>query len=146
MADVEPLARYFVQQHASQLGIGVVEITPEFLECLFQYPWPGNVRELENSIRSAVIYSREGKMTVETLPAHVVDCISGPASDPSVAAFFAVRKGESLEDRIEVTEKDIIEQALLNNNFSRTNTAKHLKISRVTLYNKMRKHRILPER
>ena len=146
MADVEPLARYFVQQHASQLGIGVVEITPEFLECLFQYPWPGNVRELENSIRSAVIYSRDGKMTVETLPTHVVDCISGPASDPSVAAFFAVRKGESLEDRIEVTEKDIIEQALLNNNFSRTNTAKHLKISRVTLYNKMRKHRILPER
>ena len=146
LPDIEPLARYFVYQHASQLGIEVVEITPQFLECLFQYPWPGNVRELENSIRSAVIYSRDGKMTADTLPTHVVDCISGPANDPSVAAFFAVRKGESLENRIEVTEKDIIEQALLNNNFSRTNTAKNLKISRVTLYNKMRKYGILPER
>lgn len=144
--DIEPLARYFVHQHASQLGIEVVEITPEFLECLFQYPWPGNVREMENSIRSAVIYSRDGKMTADTLPTHVVDCISGPANDPSVAAFFAVRKSESLGNRIEVTEKDIIEQALLNNNFSRTNTAKNLKISRVTLYNKMRKYGILPER
>ncbi|MEJ7594859.1 MAG: sigma-54 dependent transcriptional regulator [Planctomycetaceae bacterium] len=146
MPDIEPLARYFVHRHASQLGIEVVEITPEFLECLLQYPWPGNVREMENAIRSAVIYSRDGKMTVDTLPTHVIDCISGPANDPSVAAFFAVRKGESLENRIEVTEKDIIEQALLNNNFSRTNTAKHLKISRVTLYNKMRKYGILPER
>lgn len=146
MPDIEPLARYFVHRHASQLGIEVVEITPEFLDCLLQYPWPGNVREMENAIRSAVIYSRDGKMTADTLPTHVVDCISGPANDPSVAAFFAVRKGESLENRIEVTEKDIIEQALLNNNFSRTNTAKHLKISRVTLYNKMRKYGILPER
>lgn len=146
MPDIEPLARYFVHRHASQLGIDVVEIVPEFLECLLQYPWPGNVREMENAIRSAVIYSRGGVMTPDTLPTHVVDCISGPANDPSVAAFFAVRKGESLENRIEVTEKDIIEQALLSNNFSRTNTAKHLGISRVTLYNKMRKYGILPER
>ncbi len=146
MPDIEPLARYFVHLHASQLGIEVTEITQEFLECLLQYPWPGNVREMENAIRSAVIYSRDGIMTPDTLPTHVIDCISGPANDPSVAAFFAVRKGESLENRIEVTEKDIIEQALLNNNFSRTNTAKHLKISRVTLYNKMRKYGIMPER
>jgi transcriptional regulator with PAS, ATPase and Fis domain len=146
MPDIEPLARFFVHRHASELGIEVVEITPEFLDCLLQYPWPGNVREMENAIRSAVIYSRDGKMTADTLPTHVVECISGPANDPSVAGFLAARKGESLENRIEVTEKDIIEQALLNNNFSRTNTAKNLKISRVTLYNKMRKYGILPER
>ena len=146
MPDIEPLARYFVHHHAAQLRIEVVEITQEFLECLLQYPWPGNVREMENAIRSAVIYSRNGKMTADTLPTHVIDCISGPANDPSVAAFFAVRKGESLENRIEVTEKDIIEQALLNNSFSRTNTAKNLGISRVTLYNKMRKYGIFPKR
>jgi DNA-binding NtrC family response regulator len=146
LPDIEPLARYFVHLHASQLGIDVVEIDPEFLECLLQYPWPGNVREMENSIRSAVIYSQDGRMTVDTLPIHVVEGTAGPANDPSVAAFFAVRKGESLENRIELTEKDIIEQALLSNNFSRTNTARHLGISRVTLYNKMRKYGILPER
>ena len=36
-----------------------------------------------------------------------------------------------------------IEQALLRNNFSRTNTARNLGISRVTLYNKMRKYGML---
>jgi transcriptional regulator with PAS, ATPase and Fis domain len=146
LPDVEPLARFFVHQHASNLGIDVVEITPEFLDCLLNYPWPGNVREMENAIRSAVIYSHDGRMTPDTLPSHVVDGHAGPGNDPSVAAFFSVRRGESLENRIELTEKDIIEQALLSNSFSRTNTAKHLGISRVTLYNKMRKYGILPER
>ena len=146
LPDIEPLARFFVHHHASNLGIDVVEITPEFLECLLSYPWPGNVREMENAIRSAVIYSLDGRMMADTLPSHVIEGHAGPGNDPSVAAFFAVRRGESLENRIELTEKDIIEQALLSNSFSRTNTAKHLGISRVTLYNKMRKHGILPER
>lgn len=146
LPDIEPLARYFVHQHAAALGIEVVEISSEFLECLLSYPWPGNVREMENAIRSAVIYSQDGRMTPETLPTHIVDGTAGPANDPSVTAFFSGRRGESLEDRIEVTEKDIIEQALLSNNFSRTNTARHLGISRVTLYNKMRKYGILPLR
>lgn len=144
--DIEPLARYFVHRHAAQMEIDVVEITPEFIECLLKYPWPGNVREMENAIRSAVIYSHDGRMTLDTLPTHIVEGTAGPSNDPSVAAFLGIRKGESLENRIDLTEKDIIEQALLSNNFSRTNTARNLGISRVTLYNKMRKYGILPER
>lgn len=146
MPDIEPLARYFVHRHASQMEIDVVEITSEFIECLLRYPWPGNVREMENAIRSAVIYSHEGRMTLDTLPTHIVEGTAGPSNDPSVAAFLGIRKGESLENRIDLTEKDIIEQALLSNNFSRTNTARNLGISRVTLYNKMRKYGILPEK
>lgn len=146
LPDIEPLARYFVHHHAAQMGIEVRAIADEFLESLMQYPWPGNVREMENAIRSAVIYSHDGNLTAECLPMHIVEGAAGPANDPSVQAFFAGRKGESLENRIEFTEKDIIEQALLTNNFSRTNTARHLGISRVTLYNKMRKYGILPER
>jgi len=146
LPDIEPLARFFVHHHASILSVDIVEIAPDFIECLLSYPWPGNVREMENAIRSAVIYSQNGIMTVDTLPTHVVEGTAGPANDPSVTAFFAVRRGESLENRIELTEKDIIEQALLSNNFSRTNTARHLGISRVTLYNKMRKYGMMPER
>jgi DNA-binding NtrC family response regulator len=101
---------------------------------------------MENAIRSAVIYSQNGRMTLDTLPIHVIEGTAGPANDPSVTAFFSVRRGESLENRIELTEKDIIEHALVSNNFSRTNTAKHLGVSRVTLYNKMRKYGIMPER
>lgn len=143
LPDIEPLARYFVHYHAGQLGIDILDVEEEFIERLLQYPWPGNVRELENAIRSAVIYSQQGRMTSDCLPTHIVAGNAGPANDPSVSGFFSVRRGESLENRMEVTEKEMIEQALLKNNFSRTNTARHLGISRVTLYNKMRKYGML---
>ena len=125
------------------LGIDVLDVAEDFVEALLQYPWPGNVRELENAIRSAVIYSQSGRMTVECLPTHILAGKAGPANDPSVSGFFSVRRGESLENRMELTEKEMIEQALLRNNFSRTNTARNLGISRVTLYNKMRKYGML---
>jgi DNA-binding NtrC family response regulator len=143
LPDIEPLARYFVHYHAGQLGIDILDVEEDFIERLLQYPWPGNVRELENAIRSAVIYSQQGRMTSDCLPTHIVAGNAGPANDPSVSGFFSVRRGESLENRMEVTEKEMIEQALLKNNFSRTNTARHLGISRVTLYNKMRKYGML---
>ena len=52
-------------------------------------------------------------------------------------------KAKELGNQIAQTEKDIIEQALFKNNFSRTHTAKDLGISRVTLYNKMKKFGLL---
>ncbi len=146
LPDIEPLARYFVHLHAAQLGIDVIEVVPEFIQALQMYPWPGNVRELENAVRSAVIYSTDGKLIPDALPQHILEGSCGPANDPSVAGFFAAKNGESLGNRMEMTEKDMIEQALLNHNFSRTNTARHLGISRVTLYNKMRKYGIMPDR
>jgi len=146
LPDIEPLARYFVHYHAGQLGVDILDVEEDFVERLLQYPWPGNVRELENAIRSAVIYSQHGRMTSDCLPTHIIAGNAGPANDPSVSGFFSVRRGESLENRMEITEKEMIEQALVKNNFSRTNTARQLGISRVTLYNKMRKYGMLTDK
>lgn len=146
LPDIEPLARYFVHLHASRHGIGQLEISQEFLQSLLTYPWPGNVREMENAIRSAVIYSQNGMLTAETLPPHVISGMAGPGNDPSVSMLMGGTTDSTLENRIELTEKDIIEQALLENSFSRTRTAKQLGISRVTLYNKMKKYDMMPKR
>ena len=146
LPDVEPLVRYFVHLHGFRHQIDVVNITDEFIERLVTYPWPGNVREMENAIRSAVIYSQGGRLTVDTLPPNIIAGAAGPGNDPSVAAMPGSRRGNSLGNRIELTEKDIIEQALLSNGFSRTRTAKQLGISRVTLYNKMKKYDMMPNK
>jgi DNA-binding NtrC family response regulator len=45
----------------------------------------------------------------------------------------------SLEARVDVLERRIIEDCLARNNFRRKETAAELGISRVTLYNKMKK-------
>ena len=49
----------------------------------------------------------------------------------------------SLEARVDVLERRIIEDALQRNNFRRKETAAELGISRVTLYNKMKKFGLL---
>ena len=47
---------------------------------------------------------------------------------------------QSLSSQVALTEKEIIEQALFANNYSKTKTAQSLGISRVTLYNKLKKY------
>ena len=49
----------------------------------------------------------------------------------------------TLEARVDVLERRIIEDCLQRNNFRRKETAAELGISRVTLYNKMKKFGLL---
>ncbi|APZ96691.1 Transcriptional regulatory protein ZraR [Fuerstiella marisgermanici] len=146
LPDIEPLARHFVNLHAASHSITINKIDDAFIAALVRYPWPGNVREMENAIRSAVIYSQQGILTADTLPpnvlaGHVDETNAGGSSEESeIAALASQLPSESLGNRMELTEKQMIEQALLNNRFSRTKTAEQLGISRVTLYNKMKKY------
>ena len=144
--DIESLARHFVRLHGEKHDIQITEITASFIESLIRYPWPGNVREMENAIRSAVIYSQNGRLTASTLPPNIVAGSAGPVNGGEKTIPLSRRRFESLGNRIELTEKQIIEQSLSNNSFSRTQTAKQLGISRVTLYNKMKKYGLMPER
>ena len=150
-ADIEPLARKFVEQLAKTHGVQITRVDRSFIEALLLYPWPGNVRELENVVRRAVIYSRDGALTSEQLPAHILSRQAGPTNDPSVrlhdtdrnlsmAAALEDDDEQSLGAQLALSERDIIEQTLFRNSFSRTNSAKDLGISRVTLYNKMKKY------
>lgn len=75
---------------------------------------------------------------------------SGRLSSPSqVGAHVHLNEGPirlSLEEQLQVLERRIIEDSLRRNNYRRSDTARELGISRVTLYNKMKKLGILPRR
>lgn len=139
--DIVPLAKKFIRKFAQQHGVEIQRVDNDFYELLLDYPWPGNVRELEHVVQRAVIYCRGGALTAEQLPPHILLGEAGPTNDPSVKlAGRGIEKDVSLEAQVALTEKDLIEEALLRNNFSRTNTARELGISRVTLYNKMKRY------
>lgn len=53
--DILPLARFFLQRHASENGRPIPELSPEACKRMEEYPWPGNVRELENVMQRAMI-------------------------------------------------------------------------------------------
>ncbi|GIX03822.1 MAG: acetoacetate metabolism regulatory protein AtoC [Planctomycetaceae bacterium] len=153
--DIIPLARKFIAQFTLKHGVRVEQTDPAFFQALLDYPWPGNVRELEHVVQRAVIYCREGILLPQHLPSHILDRAVGPANDPTAALGLqsqasqapipqspsSIHKG--LMGQIALTEREIIEQTLLKNNFSRTRTARELGISRVTLYNKMKKYGLL---
>ena len=142
--DIARLARKFVQQFSESHGIPVDDVTGEFLDSLLGYPWPGNVRELEHVVQRAVIYCREAVLKRDQLPRHILAGTAGPTNDPSVdLGSDSLEADASLEAQVALSEKEIIGQALSRNNFSRTNTAKDLGISRVTLYNKMKRYELM---
>jgi DNA-binding NtrC family response regulator len=142
--DIIPLAKKFIAKFGEKHSIPIHSIDDAVLEALLSYPWPGNVRELEHVMQRAVIYCRNGQLSREHLPPHLLSGRVGPTNDASVQLGTSpVHSTHSLECQVAVSEKEIIEQALLKNNFSRTRTAVDLGISRVTLYNKMKKYQML---
>lgn len=149
--DIVPLARKFIQQFSIKHGIRVEHIEPAVFQGLLDYPWPGNVRELEHVIQRAVIYCREGVLRLSHLPPNILSGSAGPTNDPTVVLPSGPHPGvapvrvddASLGGQMALTEKEIIEQTLFKNSFSRTKSAKELGISRVTLYNKMKKYGML---
>lgn len=55
IGDVLPLARFFLQRHASENSRAIPELSKEAIARLESYSWPGNVRELENVMQRALI-------------------------------------------------------------------------------------------
>lgn len=142
--DIIPLAQKFIRQFALKHQVRIEGVDPGFLDALVSYPWPGNVRELEHVIQRSVIYCRDRILNLANLPSHILSGTAGPTNDATVVlpgnASPARVPERSLGGQIALTEKEIIEQTLFKNSFSRTKTAKELGISRVTLYNKMKRY------
>jgi len=135
--DIEFLARNFVFAHARKLGVPIRDIEDSFIDSLRRYAWPGNVRELENVVRRAVLYCQRGSLSVADLPSPL-----RPSDNPQPDRENEPRKN-TLETRVGAIERQIIQDSLRRNANRRQVTASELGISRVTLYNKMKKFGLL---
>ncbi|MFL6659728.1 MAG: sigma-54-dependent transcriptional regulator [Massilia sp.] len=146
LADLEVLtaailARLAVPGQRAALGPGV-------LEMLRAYSFPGNVRELENIIERALAFANDGLIEVGDLSlkgARVSASVASPeavpvpetppaqatpvAPTPPTAAPAPVPLPNSLPDYLEQVERDIIQRALAQTNFNRTQAAQLLGIS-----------------
>ncbi len=98
------------------------------------YSWPGNVRELKNAIDHAFVTVSGNCLTLLDLPPEVR---LPPSQTPS-------GKPASLITPQEEAERTRILEALQKAKGSKTNTAKLLGISRVTLWKKLHRLGIHP--
>ena len=81
-----------------------------------------------------MILAREGTLTTEHLPMR----IKGYHAHEPGKSLSGKGLDENLKNISARLEKELIMDALARTNYSRTETAKLLKISRKTLFNKMR--------
>ncbi len=136
--DIEPLARGLVCRYTAQLGKEPFDISPEALAALEAYPWPGNIRELDNVMRQAVLLSRSTVL----LSRHLPDWVRKGAVASDQTATAARRP---LGSEREAAEKGLIRRVLADHRQSRTRAARELGISRVTLYQKIKKYGLAPK-
>ncbi len=123
--DIPLLANHFLQEYRDAFGKPVTGIDPETLEILVHYPFPGNVRELENIIERAVVIGDGSTIRPQDLP-------------PDLQKLSISSLDEQGWVSLEEKEREYIQQVLIKTRYNRKEAAAVLKISRTTLWRKMK--------
>jgi transcriptional regulator with PAS, ATPase and Fis domain len=130
-ADIEPLARHFLQEASRDLKRLVVDLEPAALDRLRRYDWPGNVRELRSVVRRAVVIGETARITVADLAG-----LEEPTAPMVQLPERSPRRPGSEAERVALLA------ALNRTQENITLTAQELGVSRVTMYRMLRRHRI----
>jgi two-component system response regulator HydG len=129
--DVPVLARFFLMRFAQRFGVTDVPASEELLDRLARYTWPGNVRELEHALESLVALSPDGALDLSLLPGVPVPGAPTALGQPTTLG---------LKQRMEAYERGLVVEALRAARNNRSEAARALGISRVTLHDKLRKY------
>ncbi len=103
-----------------------IVFSEEAMDILMAYRWPGNVRELQNAIHFAAVKCK-GE---EIQPVHLPPTIASHAALEAVGAGA----GPARRGRKPVLNLEAVEQALRYANGNKVEAARHLGVSRATLY------------
>ena len=123
--DIPLIAKYFLTKYAQSMNRNVTDFSPQALEMFTAYDWPGNIREVRNVVERAMVVAKGTQIQVDDL--------SFPFLTPSISP-----DGESLEE----VEKRQIEKVLNQTKGNIAQAADILKISRLTIYNKIEKYHL----
>ena len=125
--DLPLLVNHFIAEASRVHDRAVKDIASDALQHLMNYSWPGNVRELKNAIEHAFVIVSGECVTLLDLPEEIRASVSKPTSP-----FTTV----PLKPEVQA-ERQRIEDALSKANGQKTEAAKLLGISRVTLWKKI---------
>jgi two-component system response regulator HydG len=124
--DVPVLARHFLDRFARRFGVEPLHVPEAIFHRLAGHAWPGNVRELENAIEALVALSPPEGLDPSLLP-------GGGATGVEGAPL-------ALKDRVQAYERGLVVEALRAARGNRSEAARRLGISRVTLHDKLRRY------
>jgi len=134
--DIPLLVEHFLFRLNLRLVKNVQVITERAINKLYKHHWPGNVRELKNVIERAAIITDSNEVDE--------DCIVFSFKDEKNRHNIQYKnpnriENSSLKDLLAIYEKHLLKEAL-KKSLSIRKTASLLKISHVTLLNKLKNH------
>jgi transcriptional regulator with PAS, ATPase and Fis domain len=122
--DIPLLLQHYIRELNLRFGREIEGFTDEALECLLQYSWPGNIRELKNLVEAIFVSLPSRRISVMDLPQHFI-------------------KQLRIREDCPQGERDRLLAALLSTNWNMSKAAQKLQWSRMTVYRKVAKYRIL---
>jgi len=131
--DVLVLAEHFFKLFRAIMNKNVAALSTGARQKLLSHHWPGNVRELRNAIERALILETAHEIQPASLPDFHVEARLQKCAPVQAAA------DESLDDALSRLEREIINNALAQNDSSLTRTAERLKLSRHSLRYRMQR-------
>jgi len=140
--DIPLLADFFLQNFSRRMRKAPMQWDEEVRDGLMQYEWPGNIRQLKNTVEAAVVLSKGKVLSWEDL-----DCAGLPKKPlAKVSQIDSLQDNgvSSLPEFIERQEREMILEALEQNNWVQRGAAKQLGISPRVLNYKIKKLKIDP--
>ena len=130
-SDIALLAHHFLSSFRHRHVTRARGFTAEAVQALERFGWPGNVRELLNRVQRAAIVSDAELIT---------------AADLELSQPLLASTERGLHGAKQIAERETLLHALRQHDFNVTACARHMQVSRVTVYRLCRKHQLaLPE-
>jgi len=133
MEDIPELAYHFVRKYST--APQSIKISDTAIGRLMQNHWPGNIRQLESTMKRAVVFAR-GPIIED------VEIYDPLALNPTPAISPVTDGAGSLEEKMALYERSLIEDCLKKHAGNKSATMEELGLSRATFYRKVQSLRI----
>ena len=139
--DIIPLVEHFIGHYSRKFNKPGKRISEEARDLLTRYDWPGNVRELLNVVERVMILEDGGVLLPEHIPLRITK--RGGTADSHAAAdadeLSADGGGSDYRALTERFQSRLIARALGQARGNKTEAARMLGLSRLSLYHQMKK-------
>lgn len=140
--DIFDLVDHFMQKYNTKFNKAFDGISETALNKLLGHHWPGNIRELENIIQRAMLMGKSSTITDQDVIFDTIR-IADDEEEPSLISSAVQQfNGAPLKQILSEIEKEVITQKLQILNGQVVEAAKHLKIGKTALYDKMKRYEI----